>query len=501
MAEMNPSNGYFWMGNKTLKVPMALFAKNRNRLSESLRNDSKTPANSIVLLQAGGDQGRCAGDSSDVGPVFRQESYFHWAFGVLEPDFFGAIEVKTGKAILFMPKLSPDYAIWMGHIPTCQEVKKAYCVDEVYYSDEMTKILKSMASESNLLLLNGTNSDSEKDARTAAFDGISGFQTNTSVLFPIITELRVIKTEMELEALDYVARISSAAHRHVMREIKSGMREYQAEAEFLKYAYFHGGCRHVSYTCICGSGKSGAVLHYGHAGAPNDQPVNENDIVLFDMGAEYYCFCSDITCSYPVSGKFTEKQKIIYNAVWRSTQAVMKNAKPGVSWPDMHKLANREMLTELLEHGLLQGTVDQMMAVNLAGRVFQPHGLGHFMGMDVHDVGGYLEGHPERQQGAGLKNLRTARVLKANMVLTIEPGCYFIDHLLDKALADPELKRFLVPERINQYRGFGGVRIEEDVVITQTGTRCMSVVPRTVDEIESWMAGTGDVLVEDLPKN
>ena len=127
-------------------------------------------------------------------------------------------------------------------------------------------VFRSMASESNLLLLNGTNSDSEKDARTAAFDGISGFQTNTSVLFPIITELRVIKTEMELEALDYVARISSAAHRHVMREIKSGMREYQAEAEFLKYAYFHGGCRHVSYTCICGSGKSGAVLHYGHAG-------------------------------------------------------------------------------------------------------------------------------------------------------------------------------------------------------------------------------------------
>ena len=115
------------------------------------------------------------------------------------------------------------------------------------------------------------------------------------------------------------------------------------------------GCRHVSYTCICGSGRSGAVLHYGHAGAPNDQLVKSDHMVLFDMGAEYFCFCSDITCSYPVTGKFTEKQKIIYNAVWRATKAVLAAAKPGVSWLDMHKLANREMLTSLLENGILQG--------------------------------------------------------------------------------------------------------------------------------------------------
>lgn len=102
----------------------------------------------------------------------------------------------------------------------------------------------------------------------------------------------------------------------------------------------------------------------------------------------------------------------MYNAVWRATQAVLKAAKPGVSWPDMHILANRETLLELLEKGLLQGDIEEMMAVNLAGRVFQPHGLGHFMGMDVHDVGGYLEGHPERREGPGLRNLRTARILQ-----------------------------------------------------------------------------------------
>ena len=205
---------------------------------------------------------------------------------------------------------------------------------------------------------------------------------------------------------------------HVMRNLKPGMREYQAEAMFMNYAYNHGGCRHVSYTCICGAGRSGAVLHYGHAGAPNDQLVNSTDTVLFDMGAEYYCFCSDITCSYPVSGTFSDKQKIIYNAVWRATKAVLKAAKPGVSWPDMHRLANRECLLDLIDAGLLQGDIEEMMAANLGG-VFQPHGLGHFMGNDVHDVGGYLEGHPERGQGQGLRNLRTARVLKVIILFMI----------------------------------------------------------------------------------
>ena len=103
---------------------------------------------------------------------------------------------------------------------------------------------------------------------------------------------------------------------------------------------------------------------------------------------------------------------MIYNAVWRATKAVLTSAKAGVAWPDMHLLANREVLLSLLEAGILKGDIDEMMAVNLAGRVFQPHGLGHFMGMDVHDVGGYLEGHPDRRQGPGLRNLRTARVLQ-----------------------------------------------------------------------------------------
>lgn len=211
-ANPNPSNGFYWMGNKTHKVPMALFGQNRDRLAQALKQHQTLPENSVVLLQGGGDQGRCEGDSSDVGPVFRQESFFHWAFGVLEPDYYGAVDVATGRSILFMPKLPMEYTIFMGHILSKDEVKAAYQVDEVCYVEEMPQRLKAINAKVTLLLLNGVNSDSGKTTRTAAFDGISQFNTNDSVLHPIISELRVIKTEMELEALRYVARISSAAH-------------------------------------------------------------------------------------------------------------------------------------------------------------------------------------------------------------------------------------------------------------------------------------------------
>lgn len=498
MAEANPSNGAFCMGNKTASIPMELFAENRRRLVAQLNKNKNIPKGSVVLLQGGGDQGVCEGDSSDVGPVFRQESYFHWTFGVLEPDYFGAVDLATGRSILYMPRLSEDYAIIMGHIPSTEETKERYRVDEVRYVDELADHLRGVQGSTvpTLLLLEGPNTDSGKTARPAAFDGMSEFATNRTLLHPEIAELRVIKTEMELDALRYANKISSEAHMHVMRTVKPGMREYQAEATFLHHTYFYGGARHVCYTCIAGGGASGAVLHYGHAGAPNNQVIKDGDMVLFDFGAEYYCFCSDITCSWPINGKFTEKQKVVYNAVLRANRAVFNALKPGVSWRDLHLLANRVVLEDLTAAGVLTGNVDEMMAVNLAGRVFQPHGMGHFIGCDVHDVGGYLEGHPARDTQPGLRSLRTARQIEANMVLTIEPGCYFIDFLIDRALADPELSRFIVADRINEYRGTGGVRIEDDVIVHENGAELMSIVPRTVEEIESWMAGDDSFLTK-----
>ncbi|RZC33277.1 xaa-Pro dipeptidase-like, partial [Asbolus verrucosus] len=467
------------MGLGTLEVPLELFALNRRRLVERIRPNR--PENAIILLQGGNEVPFY--DTDTTYNVFRQESYFMWAFGAIEPGCFGAIEVSTGHAHLFVPHFPKSYAIWMGPLHTPEDFSKKYGISNVHYSDEIAAVLKKL-NPSVLLTLKGVNSDSGLTSEEAKFDGIDKFQVDNSVLFNEIADLRVFKTDLEIEVMKYVVETSSAAHRKVMRFAKAGRSEYQCESEFLHYCYGVGGCRHISYTCICASHTNAAILHYGHAAAPNDS--------LFDMGANYFGYAADITCTFPVSGKFTADQKLIYEAVLAANLAVFEAAKPGVSWADMHVLSIKTLLTELKKGGLLKGDVDAMITAGL-GAIFQPHGLGHLLGLDVHDVGGYLENQPARRtHPRGIDKLRTARILQERMILTIEPGCYFVDILLDEALADPTLSQFLEPEVIKRFRGFGGVRIEDDVLITKEGVVNLTKVPRTVQEIEDWMAGKDD---------
>jgi Xaa-Pro dipeptidase len=177
--------------------------------------------------------------------------------------------------------------------------------------------------------------------------------------------------------------------------------------------------------------------------------------MLTDQGHQVHHYVSDVTTSFPVNGVFTEKQKHIYNLVLKANRAVLNALKPGVNWKDMHLLGERITLEGLKELGLIDGDIDEMLAGRF-GFVFQPHGLGHLIGLDVHDVGGYLENDrtPERDMKPGLKNLRTARDMKAGMVMTIEPGCYFRDFLLDgefdKAKLTMDLK-YLNRDKIREY--------------------------------------------------
>lgn len=164
----------------------------------------------------------------------------------------------------------------------------------------------------------------------------------------------------------YICQMSSDAHIEVMKRCRPGMMEYQLESLFIHYVSSRAGSRHTGYTCICGSGEHGAILHYGHAGAPNGKQVNDGDLLLLDMGGEYHCYGADITCSFPANGRFTEKQKIIYNTVWAAVQAVESAMKPGVAWIDMHELTYVTILKELTKYGLLKGDVNAMMEADLA---------------------------------------------------------------------------------------------------------------------------------------
>ncbi|XP_077375774.1 xaa-Pro dipeptidase [Festucalex cinctus] len=472
----------FWLGNDTLRVSAELFAENRRRLCSGLRAVECVESCSIVMLQGGEQQQR---HCTDTDLLFRQESFFHWAFGVTEADCYGAIEVDSGKSFLFVPKLPASYATWMGEIYSKDHFRKKYAVDEVHYTADVAEVLSNL-KPAVVLTLRGQNTDSGSVSREASFEGISQFKVNNTLLHPVIVECRLIKTDMELEVLRYTNRVSSEAHKIIMKSVKPGQKEYEMESLFQHYCYTKGGMRHTSYTCICGTGNNASVLHYGHAGAPNDKTIVDGDMCLFDMGGEYYCYSSDITCSFPANGKFTADQRAIYEAVLKSSITVMAAIRPGVKWTDMHRLADRVHLEELVKVGILKGSVEDMMKVHL-GAVFMPHGLGHLLGIDVHDVGGYPEG-VERINEPGLKSLRMGRLVRERMVLTVEPGIYFINHLLDQALKDPAQSCFINNQVLGRFRGFGGVRIEDDIAVTADSIELLTCVPRTVDEIEAFMS-------------
>lgn len=461
----------------------------------------------IVLLQGGSDQNQY---DTDTELLFRQDSWFNYLFGVKEPGLFGALSLSTGKSTLFIPRLPDEYRIWCGEILPPSTYKASYAVDEVVYLEDLfdwiNTALEQEGEGSKLHLMKGVNSDSGIEAKPAAFPGVEKLYESgtaeTGALYDTLALCRVIKSAEEIEAMRYVALVASNAHVEVMRTAHECSFEYELEAKFLYEIYRKGGCRKCAYTCIGACGPSSAVLHYGHAGAPNDRALQHNkDMALLDMGAEYHGYVSDITCSFPFSGQFTADQKAIYEGVLSAQRAVLSHMVPGSLWTDCHKLAEREILSSLIALGVLHnGTVDEMAEAHV-GAVFFPHGLGHLIGCDTHDVGGYIPGTPAKQLDIpGLNKLRTSRLLEAGMVLTNEPGCYFIDALLDAALADPARAPFINEHVLSRFRGFGGVRLEDVVLVTEAsglsaaygeprGPESLSTCPRTTREIERVMAG------------
>lgn len=256
-----------------------------------------------------------------------------------EPGFYGIIEVESGRAVLFAPRFPAEYEIWLGRIVPLHEFKESYGVDEVKYADEMQAYLSqyfSSREESKLFVLSGVNTDSGNAVSPPTFPFTSSDLDqridSSTILFSEHSEVRVIKSDMEINLMRYCALAASQAHVAVMRTAKPGIMEYELEAWFLFNIYAEHGCRFTPYTCICACGPSSATLHYGHAGFPNSRRVCDGEMALLDMGAEYRGYASDITCSFPINGKFSEDQRVIYEGVLAAQKSVMAAMKPGVSW-------------------------------------------------------------------------------------------------------------------------------------------------------------------------
>lgn len=269
---------------------------------------------------------------------------------------------------------------------------------------------------------------------------------------PIVHEMRLFKSAEEIEVMRRAGEITALAHTRAMQVCRPGMFEYQLEGEIL-HEFSRHGARFPSYNTIVGSGENACILHY----TENESEMRDGDLVLIDAGCEYKGYAGDITRTFPVNGKFTPAQRAIYDIVLESLETALQRFRPGVSIQDVTADVVRIMITGLVKLGILKGEIDQLIADN-AHRPFFMHGLIHWLGLDVHDVGVY---------GAD-----RSRVLEPGMVITVEPGLYIAPD------AD-------VPE---EYRGIG-VRIEDDILITEDGNENLTAsVVKKADDIEALMA-------------
>lgn len=434
-------------------VDRSMFKENRERFVSLVKNKIKEPI-IVIMFQGGKSAYRY---DTDVEYIFRQESNFYYLFGVEDPNCYGIIVIDNDniKTILSQPIVDPMDAVWRVPMKPNEYYESLY-IDKIIYNNDIADYLKSIDCKKIYTI--GGRSCADRDIEPLDFKGKAQFDVIDN-LYPIICESRIIKSEKELDLMRFVNKISSEAHMYVMQQASNFKYEQELEAEFLRYIIKHYRCRHLSYPCICCSATQCATLHYND----NDKLIKPNSMLLLDMGADYYNYASDITCSYPASGKFTKEMREIYEIVYEAQIGVEKKVKEGVGFRELQLTAYEIIAKGLDKLGFFNQELTNELIIKI-GRVFMPHGFGHQLGLDVHDV--TIEDH----------------TLRPNMVITVEPGIYFITQLLNK-----EENTFLNMDIVNNYVYVGGVRLEDCVIVHDNHCENMTKVIRDPDAIEEMM--------------
>lgn len=403
---------------------------------------------------------------------FRQESNFLYLTGVNEPDFHLILDLNKQEYHLFAPRRDAQYAVWHGRVKTKEQYQEEYQPDHLYYEGQLPQVLEDLNPEKIYCV----------DEIQAEF--IEEFDRKTPIdldaLPEAITHCRVFKSDWELDQMREAARVNDIAHRAVLEALEPGKYEYEMKAVF-DYHQIKNGLMQEAYTGIFGSGDNSAILHY----VENNQQIKDGDLFLIDAGFEYKGYASDFTRTYPANGKFTGIQAEVYEAVLEAQKQVIEASMPDAKMEDLHIMAAKIMMQGLKDAGIVKGEVDDLMKEDVFA-LFFPHGLGHFLGLDTHDVGGYPKG-VDRIERPGIKYLRMRRSLQPGMVLTIEPGLYFIPALLKPALKDDKISSFLNKSKLENMMDFGGIRIEDNLIITEDGYENLTDVPKERDEIEKVM--------------
>lgn len=411
--------------------------------------------------------------STDYEFPFRQESNFWYLTGVNEPGYHAVLDIKSGEYHLFAPKRDEQFAVWHGRIKPMGEIQDLYGPDQLHYDSQLLSVLNDL-DPSIIYCLDDEQAEYLEDLNR-------DFKLDSDTLADAITYCRCIKTETELDLMRKAAEVNNIAHREVMKSVQPGMFEYEAKAIFDYHQEKHGLLQ-PAYTGIHAGGVNSAILHY----VENNQKINDGDLYLIDAGFEYKGYASDFTRTYPINGKFSSDQAAIYQVVLDALNSSIEMTKPGVKMEDLHMNACRIILKGLKDAGVVKGDIEEMMENDIFA-LFFPHGLGHFLGLDTHDVGGYPKG-VERIERPGIKYLRVRRELIPGMVITVEPGIYFIPALLEPALKDEEKAKFLNKEKVESLFDFGGIRIEDNLIITEDGYENLTDVPKEIKDIQKIMS-------------
>ena len=415
--------------------------------------------NSIALIAAAPARTR----SNDTEYYYRQNSDFYYLTGFDEQDALLALIPgrAQGEAVLFCQEKDKLKELWTGRLMGPDAARDLLALDDAYPVADIDDILPGLI-EGRERVYYSMGQDSRFDERVMDWVRVIRAKAKLGahppgeflVLDHLLHELRLIKSKQEIALMQRAAEISAEGHRQEMAICEPGVHEDTREAE-LNYAFTRGGSRAPAYNSIVAAGENACILHYDR----NDAEVKDGDLILIDAGCEYKYYASDITRTFPANGKFSPEQKAIYELVLKAQDAAIDAVQPGAAWDAPHNASVRTITQGLIKLGLIKGTLNAALKSE-AYRDFYMHRVGHWIGIDVHDVGDY------KIDGAW-------RLLEPGMVTTIEPGIYIA----------PDNKR--VPKK---WRGIG-VRIEDDVLVTKKGNRVLTTgIPKTVDEIETFMA-------------
>lgn len=400
--------------------------------------------------------------NSDVEFLFRQNSDFFYLSGFDEPESVIVFVPgrEQGEYVLFCREFDETMALWVGASAGLEGALKDYAVDDAFPIDDIDDILPGLLEDKEQLYF-PMGAQPEFDQQLMDWSQQVRGRSRAGVSAPaefissdhLLHEMRLIKSAQEIKHMKSAAKISVGAHKKAMQCTRPDVFEYQVDAE-MKHHFMMNGARFEAYPSIVGGGKNGCVLHY----TDNNEALNDGDLLLIDAGCEWQKYASDITRTFPVNGVFSDEQKALYQLVLDAQYAAIEQVKPGNHWNDPHEAAVKVLTGGLVKLGLLKGRVPTLIK-NEAYKPYYMHRTGHWLGMDVHDVGDY-------------KIDKQWRLLEPGMVLTVEPGLYI----------QPNAK-----EVDKKWRGIG-IRIEDDVLVTKKGHEVLTTgAPKEVNDIEALM--------------